>query len=98
VEGKAIDRFGCGFTTGPDWECPNPGEIPAFSHYEEGRADVPFDLFQSNATCLSSFDWAINSLNQSPCLVAAYLQGACFAGGQHSLFFPLNFLEIKAYY
>jgi len=35
---------------------------------------------QTNATCLASFGWANNSLGQSPCLVAAYLQGACDSG------------------
>ncbi|KAF8746893.1 hypothetical protein RHS02_00620, partial [Rhizoctonia solani] len=32
---------------------------------------------QTNATCDKSFDWASNSKGQSPCLVAAYLQGQC---------------------
>ncbi|KAF8136781.1 hypothetical protein EV363DRAFT_1320525 [Boletus edulis] len=36
------------------------------------------------ATCLSSFSWMFNSKNQSPCQVAAYLQGAC-NGGQFSI-------------
>ncbi|KAL5534813.1 hypothetical protein ACEPAG_1277 [Sanghuangporus baumii] len=35
---------------------------------------------QSTATCLSQFDWMDNSLEQSPCIVAAYLLAQC-AGG-----------------
>ncbi|KIM34553.1 hypothetical protein M408DRAFT_98001 [Serendipita vermifera MAFF 305830] len=35
---------------------------------------------QTEATCAASFSWQENSLNQSPCLIAAYLQGACSAG------------------
>ncbi|KAK0210848.1 hypothetical protein DFS33DRAFT_332507 [Desarmillaria ectypa] len=31
----------------------------------------------TNATCVSSYGWANNTLGQSPCLVAAYLQTAC---------------------
>ncbi|KAN0076910.1 hypothetical protein V8E55_010765 [Tylopilus felleus] len=34
----------------------------------------------SPATCLSSFSWMDNSKNQNPCVVAAYLQGACNGG------------------
>ncbi|KAJ7775081.1 hypothetical protein B0H16DRAFT_84941 [Mycena metata] len=34
----------------------------------------------TNATCSSSFAWASNSLNQSPCLVAAYLGSVCDDG------------------
>jgi len=39
-------------------------------------------LISTNATCNStgSFDWAFNSLGQSPCLVAAYLGSVCSAG------------------
>jgi len=33
----------------------------------------------TTAVCLSAYDWAFNSLNQSPCLVAAYLESACLA-------------------
>ncbi|KAB5590035.1 hypothetical protein CTheo_6530 [Ceratobasidium theobromae] len=33
---------------------------------------------QTNVTCDGAFDWAKNSKGQSPCLVAAYLQGACY--------------------
>ncbi|KAL0946688.1 hypothetical protein HGRIS_012875 [Hohenbuehelia grisea] len=35
------------------------------------------DAQATNAVCAASFGWASNSLNQSPCLVAAYLQSAC---------------------
>ncbi|KAJ7632800.1 hypothetical protein FB45DRAFT_913531 [Roridomyces roridus] len=31
----------------------------------------------TNATCGQSFDWSLNTLRQSPCLVAAYLGSAC---------------------
>ncbi|KAK0211868.1 hypothetical protein IW262DRAFT_1497704 [Armillaria fumosa] len=31
----------------------------------------------TNATCVSSYDWANNTLGQSPCLVASYLMAAC---------------------
>ncbi|KAG7447979.1 uncharacterized protein BT62DRAFT_746535 [Guyanagaster necrorhizus] len=31
----------------------------------------------TNATCVSSYGWANNTLGQSPCLVAAYLVTAC---------------------
>ncbi|KAF7323142.1 hypothetical protein HMN09_00094500 [Mycena chlorophos] len=34
----------------------------------------------TNATCSSSFDWAFNSIGQSPCQVAAYLGSACDGG------------------
>ncbi|KIJ69050.1 hypothetical protein HYDPIDRAFT_164720 [Hydnomerulius pinastri MD-312] len=34
----------------------------------------------STAVCLSSFNWMDNSKGQNPCLVAAYLQGACNDG------------------
>ncbi|KLO10743.1 hypothetical protein SCHPADRAFT_906630 [Schizopora paradoxa] len=38
----------------------------------------------SNATCLSSFSYLFNAEGQSPCLVAAYLGGAC-NGGQYDV-------------
>lgn len=31
----------------------------------------------TNATCVSSYGWANNTLGQSPCLVASYLETAC---------------------
>ncbi|KAH7889385.1 hypothetical protein F5I97DRAFT_1843920 [Phlebopus sp. FC_14] len=34
----------------------------------------------SDAVCLSQFDWMTNSKGQNPCLVSAYLQGACNDG------------------
>ncbi|KDN39366.1 hypothetical protein RSAG8_08883, partial [Rhizoctonia solani AG-8 WAC10335] len=37
---------------------------------------------QTTATCDKSFDWARNSKGQSPCLVAAYLQGQCYPNKQ----------------
>ncbi|KAH8107008.1 hypothetical protein BXZ70DRAFT_268063 [Cristinia sonorae] len=36
----------------------------------------------TNATCHERFPWLINVRNQSPCLVAAYLMGACEPDGQ----------------
>ncbi|TDL21522.1 hypothetical protein BD410DRAFT_294557 [Rickenella mellea] len=38
----------------------------------------------TNATCLSTFDFLNNSKGQSPCLVAAYVAGAC-NGGQYDV-------------
>ncbi|KLO10745.1 hypothetical protein SCHPADRAFT_942607 [Schizopora paradoxa] len=38
----------------------------------------------TNATCLSQFSYLFNAEGQSPCLVAAYLNGACH-GGQYSM-------------
>ncbi|KIJ16760.1 hypothetical protein PAXINDRAFT_168244 [Paxillus involutus ATCC 200175] len=34
----------------------------------------------SDAVCLSSFNWMDNSKGQNPCLITAYLQGACNGG------------------
>ncbi|KIK92404.1 hypothetical protein PAXRUDRAFT_147406, partial [Paxillus rubicundulus Ve08.2h10] len=34
----------------------------------------------SNVVCLSSFNWMDNSKGQNPCLITAYLQGACNSG------------------
>ncbi|KAI9571570.1 hypothetical protein HD554DRAFT_2168839 [Boletus coccyginus] len=34
----------------------------------------------STAVCLSSFDWMSNSKGQNPCVVSAYLEGACYGG------------------
>ncbi|KAL0946690.1 hypothetical protein HGRIS_012877 [Hohenbuehelia grisea] len=31
----------------------------------------------TSATCMSSFNWALNSRKQSPCVVASYLLGTC---------------------
>ncbi|KAH7339061.1 hypothetical protein B0J17DRAFT_659643 [Rhizoctonia solani] len=42
---------------------------------------------QTTATCDKSFDWANNSKGQSPCLVAAYLQGQCFPSKQWNVTF-----------
>lgn len=38
----------------------------------------------TGATCMDTFDWASNSLDQSPCLVASYLLSPC-SGGSHSV-------------
>ncbi|KDQ60966.1 hypothetical protein JAAARDRAFT_31964 [Jaapia argillacea MUCL 33604] len=38
----------------------------------------------TNAVCMSTYAWSDNSRGQSPCLVAAYLQGAC-NGGQYTV-------------
>lgn len=40
---------------------------------------------QTNATCVSDFKWMDNSLQQTPCLVAAYAMGACLNGGELGL-------------
>ncbi|PAV24055.1 hypothetical protein PNOK_0112300 [Pyrrhoderma noxium] len=49
---------------------------------------ISFDAAQaqitSNATCLSSWSGLYNSKGQSPCLVAAYLAGAC-TGGEYDV-------------
>ncbi|KEP46136.1 putative transmembrane protein [Rhizoctonia solani 123E] len=37
---------------------------------------------RTTVTCDRSFDWANNSKGQSPCLVAAYLQGQCYPDKQ----------------
>ncbi|KAG2041610.1 hypothetical protein BDR03DRAFT_945232 [Suillus americanus] len=34
----------------------------------------------SNVTCLSSFGWMNNSLQQTPCVVASYLESVCWGG------------------
>ncbi|KAH7913749.1 hypothetical protein BJ138DRAFT_1145429 [Hygrophoropsis aurantiaca] len=34
----------------------------------------------TNVTCLATYDWMNNSRKQNPCLVGAYLQGACNGG------------------
>ncbi|KAI9571579.1 hypothetical protein HD554DRAFT_1790893 [Boletus coccyginus] len=34
----------------------------------------------STAVCLSSFNWMSNSKGQNPCVVSAYLDGACYGG------------------
>ncbi|KAF9246138.1 hypothetical protein BU15DRAFT_70254 [Melanogaster broomeanus] len=47
----------------------------------------------SDVVCLSSFDWMDNSKSQNPCLVAAYLQGAC-NGGQ----FSVDALPVSTHY
>ncbi|OBZ75505.1 hypothetical protein A0H81_04290 [Grifola frondosa] len=39
----------------------------------------------STAICEPSFQWMFNSLGQSPCLVAAYVQGACEPNGQWTM-------------
>ncbi|KIK98729.1 hypothetical protein PAXRUDRAFT_133604 [Paxillus rubicundulus Ve08.2h10] len=36
---------------------------------------------ESNATCQPRFAWADNSLGQSPCIVAPYLESQCFTNG-----------------
>ncbi|KIJ06369.1 hypothetical protein PAXINDRAFT_20436 [Paxillus involutus ATCC 200175] len=39
----------------------------------------------SNVVCLSLFNWMVNSKGQNPCLVTAYLAGAC-NGGQFEVY------------
>ncbi|CAL1708162.1 unnamed protein product [Somion occarium] len=36
----------------------------------------------TNATCLSQFGWMTNSRGQSPCVVEAYVEGACHPDGE----------------
>ncbi|TCD69626.1 hypothetical protein EIP91_006851 [Steccherinum ochraceum] len=36
----------------------------------------------TNATCIGGMGWTFNNRTQSPCLVAAYLMGACEADGE----------------
>ncbi|KAI9571580.1 hypothetical protein HD554DRAFT_2168849 [Boletus coccyginus] len=38
----------------------------------------------STAVCLSSFNWMTNSKGQNPCVVSAYLEGAC-SDGQYTI-------------
>jgi hypothetical protein len=47
----------------------------------------------SDVTCLPVFSWMNNARGQNPCLVAAYLQGACTGGG-----FSVNQLPVGTYY
>lgn len=35
---------------------------------------------QTEVTCSNDFQWADNQVNMNPCLVAAYAEGACYAG------------------
>ncbi|KAG9318849.1 hypothetical protein JVU11DRAFT_954 [Chiua virens] len=44
----------------------------------------------TTAVCLSSFNWMDNSKTQNPCLVAAFLQGACNGGEFTVDALPLN--------
>lgn len=37
---------------------------------------------QSSALCIDEFSWMSNSVNQSPCLVAAWLLSQCAGGGE----------------
>ncbi|KAJ3552378.1 hypothetical protein NM688_g4180 [Phlebia brevispora] len=37
----------------------------------------------SDVACRPPYEWMYNSLNQSPCLVAAYAQGACTTNGEN---------------
>jgi hypothetical protein len=41
-------------------------------------------LAQTGAVCAEEFTWMQNSLSQSPCLVAAFVVGACASGGKYS--------------
>ncbi|KAF9218335.1 hypothetical protein BS17DRAFT_87075 [Gyrodon lividus] len=41
---------------------------------------APVVAQSSDVVCLSSYNWMDNSRGQNPCLVAAYLQGACNSG------------------
>jgi len=49
---------------------------------------------QTNATCFPSYSWMSNSKGQSPCLVAAYVMGACYNGDYsvYNLSYPLQYL------
>ncbi|KIM62174.1 hypothetical protein SCLCIDRAFT_849521 [Scleroderma citrinum Foug A] len=48
---------------------------------------------QSNVSCLAEYGWMDNSIGQDPCLVSAFLQGAC-TGGQ----FDMSSLGPGAFY
>lgn len=37
---------------------------------------------QSQAVCIDEFSWMSNSVNQNPCLVAAWLLSQCAGGGE----------------
>lgn len=47
----------------------------------------------SNASCLTTFSWTVNSYGQDPCLVAAYLQSPCNSGS-----FEMNALKPNTHY
>lgn len=44
----------------------------------------------SNVTCSSQYAWMTNSRGQNPCVVSAYLQGACLKDPTQAYFFPLD--------
>ncbi|GLB34837.1 putative expressed protein [Lyophyllum shimeji] len=53
---------------------PAPATAPA----QSGRYTVQAFAQSSNVTrCVPQYDWSINSRNQTPCLVAAYLENVC---------------------
>jgi len=60
-----------------------------------GLSSIPRLLAQvtTSAQCSSNYSWALNSQQQSPCLVAAYLYSAC-AGGQ----FTVDALPVGTHY
>lgn len=51
---------------------------------------VAAGLIQTEAVCQEQFGWMDNSLEQSPCLIAAFLLGACTSGSAYTAldFFP----------
>jgi hypothetical protein len=46
-------------------------------------------------TCMSGFQWAFNSLNQSPCQIASFLGSACLVAGTN---FPIPSLSSLQFY
>lgn len=55
-------------------------EVLARSHLWDGSR-LQVREAQTEATCLVQFSWLVNFEQQSPCLVAANLLGACAGGG-----------------
>ncbi|CAL1716282.1 unnamed protein product [Somion occarium] len=43
----------------------------------------------TNATCLTGFEWMVNSRSQSPCLVAAYLNSPCLSNPSNAFVLAL---------
>ncbi|PVG03243.1 hypothetical protein CPB86DRAFT_804233 [Serendipita vermifera] len=55
-----------------------------------GRSTVSAQSVNTTAVCSSEFEWMNNPRGQSPCLVAAYLQGACGTGAWTVPLLPLT--------
>ncbi|KIP08751.1 hypothetical protein PHLGIDRAFT_363632 [Phlebiopsis gigantea 11061_1 CR5-6] len=54
----------------------NPKLLVSITFWRLAKAQI------TEATCHSQFNWMDNSRGQNPCLVAAYVQGACQPDGQ----------------